>query len=136
MVRKWLGKAYGQEAVQAIWRHFPEILRVVRVIQANIQAQFDYAPQPYPGPLTLLRTSYAYGENGKSSHLGWRAWAQGGVDIYRVPGNHLSLLRKPNVQVLADQLRRCLLAAAQDARVVKSTEDQAMSVINAMATHP
>jgi thioesterase domain-containing protein/malonyl CoA-acyl carrier protein transacylase len=115
-IGRWTGSAHGREAVQALWRHLPAALRIVRVMRSNTQAQFSYTPQPYPGHIALFRTDHAYGAGGKSADLGWQALAQGGVEIYRGPGHHLSLLRKPNVEVLARQLRHCLLAAAKAMR--------------------
>jgi amino acid adenylation domain-containing protein len=108
LLRKWLGVANGRGAWLAAWRQLPEALRIVRVMRANTQAQFDYAPQPYPGRLTLLRTGQAYGASGNSPDLGWRALAQGDVEVYRVPGHHLNLLRRPYVRTLAGQLRSCI----------------------------
>jgi thioesterase domain-containing protein len=107
----WPGMANGRSALQSVLRQLPEAIRVLRVLRANTQAQFHYAPRPYPGRLTLFRTNHAHGESGKWPDLGWRALAPDGVEIYRVPGHHLNLLRRPYVRVLAEQLRRCLLAA-------------------------
>jgi thioesterase domain-containing protein len=38
---------------------------------------------------------------------GWGKLVTGGVELHTVPGNHFSMLREPNVQVLAEQLREC-----------------------------
>lgn len=38
---------------------------------------------------------------------GWGKLVTGGVELRTVPGNHFSMLREPNVQVLAEQLRDC-----------------------------
>ena len=43
---------------------------------------------------------------------GWGRLASEGVDVHLVPGNHFSMLREPNVQVLGEQLRQCV----EDAR--------------------
>jgi thioesterase domain-containing protein len=86
-----------------------EALRVMRVTQVNLQAGHSYSPQPYPGHVTLFRTTYAaYGENRHLPDLGWQALAQGGLEIHPMPGRHFNLLRKPHVQVLAGQLRSCI----------------------------
>jgi thioesterase domain-containing protein len=37
--------------------------------------------------------------------LGWSKWADGGVDVEVVPGNHATMVYKPHVEVLADKLR-------------------------------
>jgi thioesterase domain-containing protein len=40
--------------------------------------------------------------------LGWGNLAVGGLAIHDIPGNHLSILQKPNVSVLANQLKICI----------------------------
>jgi thioesterase domain-containing protein len=40
--------------------------------------------------------------------LGWSEWAAGGVDVHVVPGNHATMVYKPHVEVLAEELRACL----------------------------
>jgi len=39
------------------------------------------------------------------STLGWSELTVEGVEVHIVPGNHLTMLRKPNVQALAEQLK-------------------------------
>jgi thioesterase domain-containing protein len=86
----------------------PDLLSLLRVFLANVQATNAYTPQPYGGSLTLVRTGQTFGHHGQSPDLGWRALAAGGVTIYRTPGHHLNLLKQPNVQVLAKRLRALL----------------------------
>lgn len=38
---------------------------------------------------------------------GWDKLVTGGVELRTVPGNHFSMLREPNVQAVAEQLRDC-----------------------------
>jgi thioesterase domain-containing protein len=40
--------------------------------------------------------------------LGWSRVVSGPVEIFPVPGNHLSLMAEPHVRVLAERLRGCL----------------------------
>jgi FkbH-like protein len=46
--------------------------------------------------------------------LGWAKLATGGVQIFRVPGNHLSMLQEPHVNALADALQQILTAADRE----------------------
>ena len=39
---------------------------------------------------------------------GWNAFASEEVEIHQIPGDHLSMMNEPNIQVLGDKLRRCL----------------------------
>jgi len=90
----------------------PTLGPMLRVFLANLQATNAYTAQPYAGRLTLLRTGQSFGTHGQSPDLGWRELATAGVSVYRTPGHHLNLLKKPNVQILAGRLR-ALLAASQ-----------------------
>jgi thioesterase domain-containing protein len=88
---------------------------MLRVYQANTQANLNYIPQFYPNPITLLRTSGESSIAHKDPTLGWSQLARGKVEVHRVPGNHLTMLKKPHVQVLAEQLRLCIEKAQVEA---------------------
>jgi len=47
----------------------------------------------------------------KDQLKGWDKIVTGDVEVRLVPGNHFSILRDPNVQVLAEQLRDCVARA-------------------------
>jgi thioesterase domain-containing protein/acyl carrier protein len=68
----------------------------------------NYRPRPYPGRVTLFVASHRAGSDGSHSHLGWQELALGGVEVHPVPGDHVSLLESPQVEVLAAKLRACL----------------------------
>jgi aspartate racemase len=68
-----------------------------------------YMPQVYPGRIVYF-TSAARDDG--TFPDGWRELADGGLDIYEVPGDHIEILREPNVQVLVEQLRIYLDALA------------------------
>jgi amino acid adenylation domain-containing protein len=81
--------------------------------EVNDEAERIYAPQVYPGEVILFKaanpvdahTSYVEHDGG------WGKLAAGGMEIYDVPGDHLSILQEPNVKVLAEQLKICLAKA-------------------------
>jgi amino acid adenylation domain-containing protein len=75
-----------------------------RVFQANSQATLSYVPQTYPGRITLYRSSEQPRIARQNPTVGWSELAMEPVEIHTVPGNHLTMLRKPNVQVLAEKL--------------------------------
>ncbi|WP_017318022.1 non-ribosomal peptide synthetase [Mastigocladopsis repens] len=90
----------------------PEGDKHLDILGANVQALNQYSFQGYPGRMTLLRT------DDKNRHdavgvqydalFGWGELVVGGIDVYHIPGSHLSLLEEPNVQVLAEKLKLCL----------------------------
>jgi hypothetical protein len=71
-----------------------------------------YAPAAYAGRLTLFRASAVpevVGTDFSDPYLGWGRLAAGGVEVWPVPGDHLSLLDDPHVGALALSLRACLV---------------------------
>jgi amino acid adenylation domain-containing protein len=70
----------------------------------------QYEPQPYPGKIVLLQSS----EWPKSPYfdfkLGWEDLA-GGIDFYRIAGDHAYLFDEPNVGAVAQTLENYLRAS-------------------------
>jgi len=42
---------------------------------------------------------------------GWRALAAGGIEVQKIPGNHLNIIKEPHVAELAKKLTECLQRA-------------------------
>ena len=80
---------------------------MLRIFYANAQAAYRYVPQNYPNRITLFRAAEQSDSIGQDPTLGWSVLA-GDIQLHQVPGNHLSLLKQPHVQTLAQQLGRCL----------------------------
>jgi amino acid adenylation domain-containing protein len=78
------------------------------VYQASSQATLNYVPTVYPNTITLLRTRDRSTIAHQDSTLGWSKLTGDNVEVHWVPGNHLTMLRKPHVQVLSEQLRGCI----------------------------
>jgi len=94
---------------EAVLRMLDELTihRLMKIFSANSRATLKYVPQPYPQAIALFRTTELH----KKSHdltLGWSQLATSGVQVHCIPGNHLTMLQKPHVQVLAEHLRRYL----------------------------
>jgi non-ribosomal peptide synthetase component F/thioesterase domain-containing protein len=80
-------------------------------IQFRRQAARGYVLSPYPGRITLFRameTVSKFESTAVDPTLGWGNLAVGGLAIHDIPGNHLSILQKPNVSVLASKLKVCI----------------------------
>jgi amino acid adenylation domain-containing protein len=93
----------------------PSALRNIRLI--NDQAAREYVLRTYPSRVSLFRASDDTQASGDDL-LGWDKLTAG-VDLYPVPGSHLSLVKEPYVQVLAEQLTKCIDRAAPAAEVAK-----------------
>lgn len=79
----------------------PELLNV---LEANLQATKNYAPQAYPGRATLFWCEYQSLYIDRYPDLGWGQLVTGGVDPIHIPGEHLSLMSAPHAGVLAAKL--------------------------------
>jgi len=91
---------------------------VLALFKAHSQVRYRIPQRPLPTRIALLRTqsdpSGLAADAGPS--WGWSAVAE--VDVCLVPGEHLSALRPPHVQVLADRLAaRLSLAQGAAGRV-------------------
>jgi aspartate racemase len=91
---------------------------IFSVMEANIQAEEDYVPQPYPGQVHLLRAILEPAPEGcyLDPQLGWGQIAINGVEIYKVPSTHPDMFKEPHIQVLAKQLKDCLDKAQTTAK--------------------
>lgn len=88
---------------------------------ANKIASSNYVPQTYPGKVTLFKskiTSDRIAPEGwyVDPSLGWEELVGGGLEVYEISGDHHSMFREPNVQVLVDKLRICIDKALDDDR--------------------
>jgi thioesterase domain-containing protein len=85
-----------------------------------VEAMKNYVIQPYPDKVTLFRAdiqdSYVVGIPLLDWDLGWGQLASGGVEIQTVPGDHLTMFREPQIQILAQKLQECLHRARQAQR--------------------
>ncbi|RUS94201.1 hypothetical protein DSM106972_093980 [Dulcicalothrix desertica PCC 7102] len=81
---------------------------MLRIFQANTQAVLNYVPKVYPNRITLFRTNVHQGAVQNLNDC-WDALTSEGVDTHIIPGNHLNMLKAPNVETLAQQLKACLL---------------------------
>ncbi|MER3433037.1 MAG: hypothetical protein C4288_06295 [Leptolyngbya sp. ERB_1_1] len=82
------------------------IAPMLRIVYANAQAAYRYVPQLYPNRITLFKAA-EQSTSIADPTLGWSALA-GDLQLHQVPGNHLSLLKQPHVQTLAQLLKQCL----------------------------
>ena len=72
------------------------------------QVNRNYVMKPYPGHISLFRAS-----DDMDPKLGWQELAQSGLSIYDVPGEHLGVLKEPNVKVLAEKLNSATIGQSK-----------------------
>jgi thioesterase domain-containing protein/acyl carrier protein len=113
MLKNKLKIASGKpiEDIEALLPH--DIVRL-----ANHEARDKYIIQPYPGKLTILGVSGEMRESDDGypgigykldPNYGWTDnLVKRGFSVQVVPGNHVSMLTEPHVQVLAEKLKALL----------------------------
>jgi amino acid adenylation domain-containing protein len=82
--------------------------RLLELCKSDFRASRNYVLHRYPGRVTLFKASEDLSEASSDPTLGWRDWADGGVDVQVVPGNHASMVYQPNVAILAQKLTACI----------------------------
>ncbi|MBN3876527.1 amino acid adenylation domain-containing protein [Nostoc sp.] len=100
-----------------------QLNNMVQLLKAN--AVVNYVPQEvYPTKITLLRAkenvvkvdesnSEVLSEILQNLHWGWSKFSAEPVDVHFVPGNHVTMMNLPHVQVLAEQLKACIEQAQE-----------------------
>jgi amino acid adenylation domain-containing protein len=86
--------------------------------KTNAQMAKSYAGAEYPGRITFFRAVEPEEYVGKArpknyvvaadAAKAWEKWAEGGIEILNVPGQHFTVMREPYVSALAEQLRVCI----------------------------
>jgi thioesterase domain-containing protein len=82
----------------------PEIRRLAETCKAHLAAAASYEPKPYHGPAVLFQADA--GPSGVDPR--WNSLCPR-LCVERVPGNHYSMLRAPDVAVLAERVDRYLV---------------------------
>jgi len=83
----------------------------IHILSTHTNAWRKYEPQPFPGKITLFRAQEQGDNAPEDPDMGWARLAQQGVEIVDVPGNHLTMIHEPHVQVLAEKMQECLAKA-------------------------
>lgn len=88
------------ERARGLTLDLPAAGPMARLFSVHMRATFSYRPRPYGGKLLLL----AAADSPLRGDGGWGKLAAGGVTLATVPGDHLSVLRPPNVTMLAAKI--------------------------------
>jgi amino acid adenylation domain-containing protein len=75
------------------------------------RARKRYIPRAYPGRITLFLVPVS--EYGQLAHdRGWSAFAEGGVEIHEIPGEHLTIFESQYASVFAEKLLKLFSGSA------------------------
>jgi thioesterase domain-containing protein len=97
----WLQKRFGLSLSEAAFN----------AVYASMSDHTDVSVRPYPGKLNLFRAADVPDFAEMDATLGWSEIAQGGVEVNFVPGDHVSMFKKPYNVSLAQRFQRELQAS-------------------------
>jgi thioesterase domain-containing protein len=75
-----------------------------------MSAGFSYRPHPYAGRVVYFREERV----GREGERLWRRLAVGGLDVRRVSGSHLAIMRSPNAPAFARELQSLMEVPPRD----------------------
>jgi amino acid adenylation domain-containing protein len=82
------------------------VRNLFKVFVTNVSAASRYSPATCSGRVTLFRAAGRMA-SGLPDHDGWNELADE-VEAHIIPGDHFTMLRHPNVRILAQQLKGCI----------------------------
>jgi thioesterase domain-containing protein len=88
----------------------PDVRRVLELVREHMRLARRYSAEAYRGRITLFRAVHSEqsGHQAGDPAMGWGKLAESGLEIHTIQANHVALLVKPHVEVLAQELRACL----------------------------
>lgn len=106
------------EAEDAVARTMPQAkgagwLRQVQLRKAHEKAMEAYLPGPYAGRLTLFRAMIGGDKFAIGEDYGWDELVDE-LDIVDIPGNHISVFHKENIDAIAEAFRQALEGVMAD----------------------
>ena len=74
----------------------------------------SYEPASYEGAVALFKASEASWKLPTDPTWGWGEHVRTPIEIRRVPGNHLTMFLRPNVEALGSELASTLIEASEE----------------------
>ena len=100
------------------------------VSQANLVAQRNYRPRPYPGRAVLFCAQGRKMMNDEDCRFAWSRLIRGNLEVHSVAGDDSgTMLMEPRVRVLARKLKACI----EKARLIAVLSVPAMDAIRIIA---
>jgi len=95
-----------------------EMTALLDVFTRNFFAVNNYSLHQSRQPVVFFRAS----ETPEHLFKPWTMWATGGMQFHLVPGDHFTMLRRPNVGIIAEALQRHISANSSNQSLAVSPE--------------
>jgi len=83
-------------------KNFYQLIKKIK--DKHLYAFRNYKMEPFNGKVYLFKAKICVHYVYDTEFLGWKKYALGGVELYDVPGDHLTMIRPPHVEVFASIL--------------------------------
>ncbi|GAA4089441.1 amino acid adenylation domain-containing protein [Mucilaginibacter panaciglaebae] len=87
-------------------KNFYQLIKKIK--DKHLYAFRNYKMEPFNGKVYLFKANICVHYVYDTEFLGWKKYALGGVELYDVPGDHLTMIRPPHVEVFASILSASL----------------------------
>jgi len=88
-----------------------DCLPILRLATVLAGLAYDYRPEGYSGPIHFYRAATRYAHDPEHPEVSWIELSKGAT-VHLVPGDHVTMMRRPQVEELGKWLRRHLEAGA------------------------
>jgi amino acid adenylation domain-containing protein len=99
MMRRYVGGSYGGR---------------IDLFRADEHLAYIGREMPTASLFDLEHDPEQEGVDPRDPAKGWGQWAAGGLAIHSIPGNHYTMVREPNVELLAEQLLARIATASKE----------------------
>jgi thioesterase domain-containing protein len=90
-------------------------LMMDKINAVHHQALFQYNLSPFNDKVVLFKALDRIYFVDDFDFLGWRKYALTGVEVHNIPGNHDTMFKEPNCQILAQEMDKAMLLAIHNA---------------------
>jgi amino acid adenylation domain-containing protein len=105
---RWILKQAQKAHLVPSTTQLATLRNLLKLYETNVHAMLHYTPTIFRGRVTLFKAVERLREDVKDPAAGWRKLATGGLEIYEIPGNHFTIMRRPHLKILAERLTDCL----------------------------
>ena len=89
-----------------------DVQRRLAIYRANVEALQAYRGATYRGRTVLLSAMDRRPDESARQRSSWAELTGGGLEVVTVPGNHMSMIREPDVRSVVQELRDQLARAS------------------------